>query len=406
VAAVVGAGLKAPGGLHPDALFQSLCAAAHTAAPFEDPRLNADTAMLASRADGFTTSDYLSATEVRRLDRCQQLALAAAQDALDSATVQMPEPERCAIVCGIGLGATATYEQQLTNLIQRGPRGLNPLTVPTLMASSTAAQLSLRFGFRGPTLTVSAACASGAQAIGEGVELLRRDAADLVLAGGAEALVNYSAMCAFLRIDAMTRNIVEPALASRPFDVDRDGFVMGEGAGFVVLARDTDADAQLGFVLGYGTSCDAHHLVAPAPDGEGAARCMRHAIADAGITAHDINHVNAHGTSTPLNDLAEARALKTVFDGTEVPVTSNKGTTGHLVAGSGAVEAIMTLWSLRHAVVPPVAGLRHTDPAIEPLDVVKAVPRAIGDGFGITNSFGFGGVNTSLVMGTVKPTVG
>jgi 3-oxoacyl-[acyl-carrier-protein] synthase II len=271
------------------------------------------------------------------------------------------------------------------------------------MPSSVAAHLAVRFGFQGPALTVSAACASGAQAIGEGLEVLRRGAADLVLAGGVEALVNYAAMCSFLRLDAMTRTVSDPAVASRPFDVDRDGFVMGEGAGFVVLARAADGEAPLGFVLGYGTSCDAHHLVAPPPDGDGAARSMRLALADAGVRPEDVKHVNAHGTSTPLNDLAEARALRAVFDGAAVPVTANKGTTGHLIAASGAVETIMTLWTLAHRCVPPVAGLRTVDPAVEPLDLVRNRPRVVGEGVGLTNSFGFGGVNASLVIGAGLP---
>jgi 3-oxoacyl-[acyl-carrier-protein] synthase II len=361
--------------------------------------------MLACRVQGFDPSGYLSPVEARRLDRCQQLALAAAQDALDSAGVRLPAPERCAVVCGIGLGASATYEQQFGELARRGPRGMSPLTVPMIMPSSAAARLSLRFGFRGPAITVSAACASGAMAIGEGVELLRRGAADLVLAGGAEALVNYAAMCAFLRLDAMTRNVDEPALASRPFDVDRDGFVMGEGSGFLVLCRPSAAPSPLGFVLGYATNSDAHHLVAPAPEGEGAVRCMRLALDDAGAGPGDVSHVNAHGTSTPLNDLAEAQALNAIFAQAPAPVTSNKGTTGHLIAGSGAVEAIMTLWSLRAGAVPPVAGLRTIDPACGPLDVVRDEPRPIGEGVGLSNSFGFGGANAALVVG-INPTVG
>jgi 3-oxoacyl-[acyl-carrier-protein] synthase II len=389
--------------LTPDELFDALCAGVHTAAPFADDRLGPDTAMLASQVRGFAASDYLSPAEVRRLDRCHHLALAAAQDAIDSVEMELPAPERCAVVCGIGLGASAMYEQQFSNLTQRGPRGVNPLTVPFVMPSSTAAQLSLRFGFRGPALTVSAACASGAQAIGEGLELLRRDAADLVLAGGAESLVSYAAMCAFLRLDAMTRNIAEPALASRPFDADRDGFVMGEGAGFVVLCRAADVGSPFGYVVGYGTTADAHHLVAPPADGEGAARCMQLALADAGICPHDVNHVNAHGTSTPLNDLAEARALLRVFGDDQAPVTANKGTTGHLIAGSGAVEAIMTLWSLRRGVAPPIAGLRTVDRAAATLDVVQRQPRPLGRGVGLSNSFGFGGINASLVLG-LSPT--
>jgi 3-oxoacyl-[acyl-carrier-protein] synthase II len=361
--------------------------------------------MLVCRVEGFDPSGYLAPREVRRLDRSQQLAIAAAQDAIDSARVELPPPERCAVVCGVGLGASGTYEEQLLGLRERGPRAVSPFTVSTVMPSSTTVQLSLRFGFRGPAMTVSSACASGAAAIGEAVELLRRGAADVVLAGGSESPIIFGAMCGFQRMDAFSRNVLEPERASRPFDIDRDGFVIGEGAGFVLLCRAADALDPLGHVLGYGTSSDAYHLVAPPPDGEGALRCMRLALADAGVTPAQLNHVNAHGTSTPLNDVAEAHALLSLLGEADVPVTSNKGTTGHMIAAAGAVEAIMTLWSLRSGLVPPVAGLRTVDPAVKPLDVVRDVPRPVEAGLGLTNSFGFGGANASLVLG-LSPTAG
>jgi 3-oxoacyl-[acyl-carrier-protein] synthase II len=273
-----------------------------------------------------------------------------------------------------------------------------------VMPSSVAAHLSLRFGFGGPCLTVSAACASGAAAIGEGVELLRRGAADIVLAGGVDSLVSYGAMCCFMRLDAMSRNVRCPDLASRPFDADRDGFVIGEGSGFVVLQRLVDVTASgpepLGLVLGHASTADAHHLVAPSPGGDGAARCMTLALADAAVQACDVAHVNAHGTGTVLNDRAEAAALKTVFGDTCPPVTAVKGSTGHLIGGSGAVEAIVSLMSLQRGLVPPVAGLRTIDPQID-LDVVTGTPRHVSPGCALSNSFGFGGANTALVLGGV-----
>jgi 3-oxoacyl-[acyl-carrier-protein] synthase II len=253
---------------------------------------------------------------------------------------------------------------------------------------------------------VSNACASGATAIGEGVELLRRGAADLVLAGGVDSMVTYNALCSFLRLDVMTRNLTHPDLASRPFDVARDGFLMAEGSGFVALKRLRDVDETvedvLGSVIGYGSCSDAYHLVAPPDDGEGALRCMRLALADAQLSPEQVNHVNAHGTSTRLNDLAEARALSKLFDGCAPAVTAVKGTTGHMIGGSGAVEMIMTLWSLRHELVPPVAGLREIDPAMD-IDVVTGEPRKIADGYGLTNSFGFGGANASLLLTGPNP---
>jgi 3-oxoacyl-[acyl-carrier-protein] synthase II len=305
------------------------------------------------------------------------------------------------VVCGVGLGANEYHERQHEELLANGLRRLNPLTIPVVMPSSAAALLSLQFGFCGPVLTVSTACASGANAIGEGAALLRRGAADLVLAGGVDALLTYSVVCSFLRLDAMTRTVTDPELASRPFDADRDGFLLAEGAGFVVLRRQSDvADGEevLGTVAGYGTCADAHHLVAPDPDGQGAVRCMRLALADAGVGPADVRHVNAHGTSTPAGDRAEAVALSALFPAGVPPVTAVKGTTGHMIGASGAVEAIMTLQTVRSRIAPPVAGTRRPDPDLD-LDVVLGRPRPIEAGYGLSNSFGFGGVNASLVLG-------
>ena len=398
--AVVGAGVKTPAGNGVGELWRNLCAARPSAEVFEDDRLPPGTAALVCRVSGFDPAAHLTPIEVRRLDRSHALAIGAAADALGQCAA-LPEPARRAVVCGVGLGAASTYEEQASRLLGQGVRGLSPLTIPMVMPSSVAAHLSLRFGLGGPCLTVSAACASGAAAIGEGVELLRRGAADVVLAGGVDSLVGYGAMCCFMRLDAMSRNVGCPDLASRPFDADRDGFVMGEGAGFVVLQRLEDISASgpepLGLVLGHASSADAHHLVAPSPDGEGAVRCMALALADAGVQPRDLAHVNAHGTSTVLNDRAEAAALAALFDGACPPVMAVKGSTGHMIAGSGAVEAIVSLISLRHRVVPPVAGLRTVDPDFD-LDVVQDTPREGPPGYALSNSFGFGGANTALVL--------
>ena len=398
--AVTGAGVKTPAGNSTGELWENLCAGRPSAEVFSDPRLPPGTAALVCRVRGFDPAAYLTPVEVRRLDRSHALAIGAAADALGQCG-ELPEAARRAVVCGIGLGAAATYEEQVSRLLGQGVRGVSPLTIPMVMPSSVAAHLSLRFGFAGPSVTVSAACASGAAAIGEGVELLRRGAADVVLAGGVDSLVNYGALCCFMRLDAMSRNVSCPGLASRPFDADRDGFVMGEGAGFVVLQRlgdvSTSGSGPLGLVLGHASSADAHHLVAPSPDGGGAVRCMALALADAGAGPSDVAHVNAHGTSTVLNDRAEAAALTALFAGSCPPVTAVKGSTGHMIAGSGAVEAIVSLISLQHRLVPPVAGLRTIDPDLG-LDVVQGTPRAGRPGYALSNSFGFGGANTALVL--------
>jgi 3-oxoacyl-[acyl-carrier-protein] synthase II len=399
VAAVVGAGVKTPAGNSTVELWGSLCAGRPSAEVFRDDRLPPGTAALVCRVRDFDAADYLTATEARRVDRSHALAIGAATDAL-SQCVELPAPERRAVVCGVGLPAASTYEEQFLNLFGRGVRALSPLTIPMVMPSSVSAQLSLRFDFQGPCMTVSAACASGAAAIAEGVELLRRGTADLVLAGGVDSLVGYAAMCGFMRLDAMSRNVGCPERASRPFDVDRDGFVMGEGAGFVVLERLEDiSDAKsLGVVLGHASNADAHHLVAPLPDGHGALQCMLLALADADIEPADVNQVNAHGTSTVLNDRAEGAALTALFGTRCPPVTSVKGATGHMIAGSGAVEVIVTLESVRRGLVPPVAGLHTIDPDIA-IDVVHGAPRVVPRGSALSCSFGFGGANTVLVVG-------
>ena len=400
--AVVGAGVKAPGGSTVDELWDALCGARSTAEVYVDERLPRDARVLVSRVHAFDPSRYLSAVERRRYDRAHQLAIGAAQDAMDAYGRDLPPRERCAVVCGVGLGAAAIQEEQYARLLEHGLKGISPLAIPTMMPSALTALLSLRFGFTGACLTVSTACASGATAIAHGVELLRCHAADLVLAGGADSLLTFSALAGFVKLDVMSRQIDCPELASRPFDQDRDGFVMGEGAGFVVLQRAADAAAggrqALGHVLGHASTADAFNLVAPCPDGKGALACMRAALADASVTVAELSHVNAHGTSTVPGDLSEAFALATLAPHASLPVTAVKGTTGHLIAGSGAVEAIVTLRSLQTRLVPPVSGLRQIDSTID-LDVVRGEPRTIASGPALSNSFGFGGMNTALVLG-------
>jgi len=399
--AVVGAGVKTPVGVTVDEVWASLSAATSSAEVYVDDRLPPDARVLVSRVTRFDPSEYLSAVEQRRFDRSHHLAIGAAQDAMDVFGADRPASERCAIVCGVGLGAPAITEEHYTRLLELGFKGLSPVAIPTMMPSAMAALLSIRFGFKGPCVTVSSACASGAAAIGEGVELLRRSAADLVLAGGSDSLVTHSALAAFLRLDVMSRNVEVPELASRPFDADRDGFVMGEGAGFVVLQRAADAAASrhpvLGFVDGHASTADAFNLVAPSLNGTGALACMRAALADADVSVGELSHVNAHATSTGPGDLSEGIALATLLSRDSLPVTAIKGSTGHLIAGSGVVEAIIALRSLACGSIPPVAGLRRIDPKIH-IDVVCGSPREIRPGPALSNSFGFGGTNTTLVL--------
>ena len=403
--AVVAAGVKAPGGSTVDDLWASVRNGASHATVYTDERLGPEVAVLVSRIESFDPNPYLPPTELRRLDRAHHLALAAVLDATDAFDGALPPPERRAVVVGTGSAATVTHAEQLLRLHEGGLRALSPLALPVAMPASVAAAISMRVRAEGPCLTLSTACASGAMAIGEGAELLRRHAADIVIAGGVDAMIAYHIVAGFVRLDAMSRNTSEPELASRPFDRDRDGFVLGEGAGFVVLERLDEAERAgrniLGTVHGYATTADAHHLVAPHPGGAGPLRCMAAALTDAGITPDVVTHVNSHGTSTVLNDRAEAAAMSSLFGATAAvpPVTATKGSTGHLMGASGAVEAIVSLCAIRDALVPPTAGLRELDPELGPLDVVHGQPRKLVPGLALSNSFAFGGVNVSLVLG-------
>ncbi len=314
-------------------------------------------------------------------------------DALDRA--------RVAVVAGSGVGGLTTLEDQVRLHAERGPRRVSPFLVPMMMVNGPAALISIAHGFTGPSLCVATACATGANAIGEAARMLRDGSADVAVAGAAEASITPTAMAAFGRMGALSGRHDDPGTASRPFDVDRDGFVMGEGAGFLVLEHRSRAEARgatiLGEVAGYGRTCDAHHITAPAEDGAGAAACVRLALADAGLDPGDVVHVNAHGTSTPLNDAAEARALAAVFGPRSVPVTSTKGVTGHLIGAAGAVEAAVALTSAAQGTVPPVAGTSEVDPALE-VDVVVGGPRSVPVGPVLSTSFAFGGHNAALVL--------
>jgi 3-oxoacyl-[acyl-carrier-protein] synthase II len=397
--AVIGAGVKAPGGPGLDGLWQRLLTGRPAISRYRHPDLPATISLMTAEVAGFDPGSYVTPAELRRLERVHLLAIGAADDALRDCP-RRPSPGRCAVVCGQSYPSAAYLDEKYAKIAAHGIRGLSPLNIPMTMLNSVAAHLALRYGFQGPCLTVATACASGSDAIGQGAELLRRDAADLVLAGGVEGVLALWSVLSFHRTGALSQ-CPDPDSASRPFDRDRDGFVLGEGAGFVVLQRLADARAQdrgiLGLVRGYGATCDAHHIVAPREDGAVARRCAELALADAGLCPADIGHVNAHGTSTVLNDLAEARAIADLFGPSRPPVTAVKGVTGHSISAAGAVEAIVALRSLREGVIPPTGGYRNPDPAV-PLDVVHDVPRPTSGRIAMSNSFGFGGHNAVLIL--------
>jgi len=397
---VTGAGVKVPGANDVETFWSRLRSGRATAAPitrFDPAQLPVH---IAGEVTGFDPTDYLGPKEPRRLDRVTHLGFAAAADALDATGDVHSDPSRCAVIVGTGVGGLDTLEHNLGIYFTREPMRVSPFFVPMMMPNATAGVIGMRIGWTGPNLCIATACAAGTNAIGEAVRLVRDGTADVVLAGGAEAPVNGPTIAAFARMGALSRRNDHPERASRPFDIDRDGFVIGEGAAFVVVESLEHAQSRgaevLGEVRGYGRNADAYHITAPSPGGSGAAACMELALADAGIDAGAIGHVNAHGTSTDLNDAAEAEAIRKVFGESSPPVTSTKGVTGHLIGAAGAAEVIAALLAARDGIVPPTANFERPGERIT-IDVVKT-ERTIPVGPAISNSFGFGGHNAALVL--------
>jgi 3-oxoacyl-[acyl-carrier-protein] synthase II len=357
----------------------------------------------------FEPSEFMSTKDARRADRFVQLAIAAGALALDDAgwDSEAPpcDPAEVGCVIGSGIGGMGTFERSCDELRDRGPERVSPLAIPLIMGNAASGVLAMRHGLRGPVFGVMSACASGSHAIGTAARLIESGEANAVLAGGAEATLTPLARAAFSAMEATS-----PTGVSRPFDARRDGFVMGEGAGVLVLesgelARERGARV-LGEVLGYGASADAHHLTAPDPTGEAAALAITRALDDAGVNADQIDYVNAHGTSTPVGDAAETKALKRALGAERakaVPVSSTKSAIGHLLGAAGAVEAIATVLALRDRIAPPTLSYEEADHLLD-LDYVPDGPRPLrtrdGDrAVAISNSFGFGGHNAVLCLG-------
>ncbi|MET9430211.1 beta-ketoacyl-ACP synthase II [Streptomyces sp. NPDC003036] len=343
-------------------------------------------------------TEVLDRVQARRLDRCEQVALVAAREAWADAGAPEVEPERLAVVIGTGTGGALTMLGQDDVLEASGVRRVSPHTVPMLMANGPAAWVSIELGARGGAHTPVSACASGAEAIAMGLDLIRLGRADVVVAGGAEACVCPLTLAGFAQARAHSTRNDAPERASRPFDVDRDGFVIGEGAGVVVLERAEFAAARAArahaALAGAGVTSDAYHITAAHPEGQ--VRAMRMALAAAGLSPLDIGHVNAHATSTPKGDLAEARSVAEAV-GTHAAVTATKSMTGHLFGAAGAVGALAAILAVRDGVVPPTVNVETLDPEVK-LDVVTGEPRRGPVGAALTNAFGFGGHNASLVF--------
>jgi len=364
---------------------------------------------IAASVKGFDGKELYGAKEYRRMDRFTQFAVAAADQAildakLDLATI---DRERVGVYVGSGIGGIGTLEEQHATLLARGPGKVSPVLVPMLISNMAAASISIRHGLHGPTLSPVTACSIGNTAIGEAFHRIQAGRSDVILAGGAEAAVTRISLASFANATALSTRNDDPAGASRPFDKDRNGFVMGEGAGIVVLESLSHAKRRsariLAEVIGYGASSDAYHMVATHPEGEGAYMAMREAIRDAGITPDEVDVISAHATSTELGDRSETAAIKRLFgdDAYRIPVTANKSMLGHLLGAAGGVEAIALVKSLGEGMIPPTINLTEPDAECD-LDYVPNAARKADLRIGMSNSFGFGGHNAVIIVRTYE----
>jgi 3-oxoacyl-[acyl-carrier-protein] synthase II len=337
-----------------------------------------------------------SPKDARRSDRCEQFALAAAGEAISQSGTLPYDSSRIGTIFGTGIGGLRTLEEQVIVRFEKGERRVSPFLVPMMMSNASGAAISMRYGFQGPAETVCTACAASTHAIGNAARLIAWGRCDAVVTGGSESAATITALAGFTNMTALSSTLV-----SKPFDATRDGFIMGEGAAVFVLERLDLAIARgahiIAEIVGAASNADAHHITAPSPGGVGASRCMQLALDDAGLNPSDIKQINAHGTSTPLNDSAEAQAITAVFGDRTTPVVSIKGVTGHPLGAAGALEAAAVLLSMEKHLIPPTAGTTVIDPEMS-IDVVMSEPRPWTPGPTISNNFGFGGHNGSIII--------
>ena len=343
-----------------------------------------------------------NAKEARRSDRFTQFALAAAHEAIDQAGNFLNDPNLAGCWIGTGVGGLSTLENQVAVHAEKGPRRVSPFLVPMMMANAASASVSMKYGLQGPCETTVTACAAGTHSIGRAADLIRFGKAKVMIAGGAEAAMTPVGSQGFINMTAVSKTGI-----SRPFDEERDGFMQSEGAGVLVLEDWGHAESRgatiLAEFLGSGSTADAHHITAPAPGGNGAVRCMKAAIGDANLLPSDISYVNAHGTSTPLNDAAEAEAISKVFDEHRPYVTGTKSVTGHSLGAAGAIEAVAVVLSILHETVPPTHGTSSIDPEVHDINLVLDQAVNWSPGPSLSNSFGFGGHNGSIIIAPATP---
>lgn len=402
---ITGLGVISPVGIGKEAFWNALIRGESGIGPIT--RFNAEgfATRIAGEVKDFRAEDYLDRKEARRMDRFSQMAVSSAIMAVQDAALDLDKlnPDEVGVVFGTGIGGTQSFEEQHEIFLQKGPGRVSPFFVPMMIGNMAAGHIALNLNFTGPNYTIVNACASSTNAIGEAFKLIQRGDAEVVVTGGAEAAVTPMAIAGFCAMKAMSTRNDEPHRASRPFDKERDGFIMGEGAGVLILESLEHAQKRgariYGEIVGYGCTDDAYHITAPAPGGVGAAKAMQMALKDANLKPEEVSYINAHGTSTDLNDKFETAAIKKVFGphAYKVAISSTKSMTGHLLGAAGAIEAIASTMAIVHNIVPPTINYENPDPECD-LDYVPNKARKMNVEVVLSNSFGFGGHNASIVI--------
>ena len=402
---ITGMGMITALGLDVETTWKNLLAGKSGAGPITRFDASDFLVRIACEVNDFDPREYMSAKDARRFDRYAQFALACAHQAVQQACLQIDETnrDRIGVILGTAIGGLVTIHEGYKTLFSKGPMRVNPLTGAMMLPDMASGQIAITFGVRGPNHCVISACATGNTSLGEAFEIIRRGDADVMIAGSSEACMTPFALAAFHRTGAMSQRNDDPQHASRPFDAKRDGFVFGEGAGVVVMESLEHALARgarpLAEFIGYGASADAYHISAPAEDGAGAVLSMQRALDKAGIRPEDVDYINAHGTSTPLNDVSETRAIKKVFGehAYRIPISSTKSMVGHTMGAAGAVEAIVCVKTLLEGIIHPTINYEYPDPECD-LDYVPNEPRRADVKIALSNSFGFGGHNATIVL--------
>jgi 3-oxoacyl-[acyl-carrier-protein] synthase II len=402
---VTGLGMTTPLGTGVEKNWEAVCAGKSGVGPITKFDARLFSSRIAGEVSGFRSEDFLTKQQIRRFDVFIHYAIASARMAMEDSGLKIDSSNAHRVGClsGSGLGGLAMLLDTHKVLLEKGPSRISPFFIPGIIANMAPGQIAIEFGVKGPNISIETACAASSHAIGEAFRLIREGISDAVIAGGSEAVVNPLSLGGFCSMRALSRRNDDPEKASRPFDLDRDGFVMGEGAGILILEEYEQALERgahiYAEIVGYGLTGDAYHVSAPDPEGEGAVSCMKMALDYAGMSPDHIDYINAHGTSTKLNDLSENKAIKTVFGehARKLAISSTKSMTGHLLGGAGGIEAIFTVLTIKHGIIPPTINYETPDPECD-LDYVPNVARRDKVATGMSNSFGFGGTNACLIF--------